>query len=57
MMSARAYLGHARIGTAATFLGISGALVMDGCLGSTSMLLVAKFARGLREIDADRQCG
>ncbi|MGZ8454802.1 MAG: hypothetical protein ACXWZE_22150 [Candidatus Binatia bacterium] len=56
-MSARAYLGHARIGTAATFLGISGALVMDGCLGSTSMLLVAKFARGLREIDADRQCG
>ena len=51
-MSAGTYLGHAQIGTAATFLGVPGALVMGGCLGSAGVLLVAKFARGLREIDA-----
>ena len=51
-MSAGTYLGHAQLGTAATFLGVSGALVMGGCLGSAGVLLVAKFARGLREIDA-----
>jgi MFS family permease len=50
-MSAGTYLGHAQIGTAATFLGVSGALVMGGCLGSAGVLLVAKFARRLREID------
>ena len=51
-MSAGTYLGHAQIGTAATFLGVTGALVMGGCLGSVGVLLVAKFARRLREIDA-----
>jgi hypothetical protein len=51
-MSAGTYLGHAQIGTAATFLGVSGALVMGGCLGSAGVLLVAKYARSLREIDA-----
>jgi MFS family permease len=51
-MSAGTYLGHAQIGTAATFLGVPGALVMGGCLGSAGVLLVAKTARGLREIDA-----
>jgi len=51
-MSAGTYLGHAQIGTAATFLGVSGALVMGGCLGSAGVLLVAKFARRLREIDS-----
>jgi MFS family permease len=50
-MSAGTYLGHAQIGTAATFLGVPGALVMGGCLGSAGVLLVAKFARGLRSID------
>jgi MFS family permease len=50
-MSAGTYLGHAQIGTAATFLGVSGALVMGGCLGSAGVLLVAKYARSLREID------
>ncbi len=51
-MSAGTYLGHAQIGAAATFLGVPGALVMGGCLGSAGVLLVAKYARGLREIDA-----
>ena len=49
-MSAGTYLGHAQIGAAATFLGVSGALVMGGCLGSAGVLLVAKHARGLRDI-------
>jgi MFS family permease len=51
-MSAGTYLGHAQIGSAATFLGVSGALVMGGCLGSAGVLLVAKYARGLRNISA-----
>jgi hypothetical protein len=51
-MSAGTYLGHAQIGAAASFLGVPGALVMGGCLGSAGVLLVAKYARGLREIDA-----
>ena len=51
-MSAGTYLGHAQIGTAATFLGVTGALVMGGCLGSVGVLLVAKYARGLRNISA-----
>ena len=50
-MSAGTYLGHAQLGTAATFLGVSGALVMGGCLGSAGVLLVAKYARALRQID------
>jgi hypothetical protein len=43
--------GALQIGTAATFLSVPGALVMGGCLGSAGVLLVAKFARGMREID------
>jgi MFS family permease len=49
-MSAGTYLGHAQIGTSATFFGVSGALVMGGCLGSAGVLLVAKFAPSLRQI-------
>lgn len=49
-MSAGTYLGHAQIGTAASLLGVTGALVMGGCLGSMGVLLVAKYARGLRAI-------
>lgn len=51
-MSAGTYLGHAQIGTAASLIGVPGALVMGGCLGSAGVLLVAKFARGLRDLDA-----
>ena len=51
-MSAGTYLGHAQIGTAATFLGVSGALVMGGCLGSAGVLVVAKYTRGLRDVNA-----
>jgi MFS family permease len=50
-MSAGTYLGHAQMGTAATFLGIPGALILGGGLGSTAVLLVAKFARSLRNIE------
>jgi hypothetical protein len=50
-MSAGTYLGHAQMGTAATFLGIPGALVLGGGLGSVAVLLVAKFARSLRNIE------
>jgi len=50
-MSAGQYMGSAQIGTTATFLGVPGALVCGGCLGSAGVLLVAKFARNLRNID------
>jgi len=50
-MSAGTYLGHAQMGTAATFLGIPGALILGGGLGSAAVLLVAKFARSLRNIE------
>jgi hypothetical protein len=50
-MSAGTYLGHAQMGTAATFLGVPGALIFGGCLGSAAVLLVAKYARSLRSID------
>lgn len=50
-MSAGTYLGHAQMGTAATFLGIPGALILGGGLGSAAVLLVAKFARSLRSIE------
>jgi MFS family permease len=46
-MSAGTYAGHAQMGTAATFLGVPGALVLGGCLGSAAVLLVAKYARSL----------
>ncbi|HEY7319242.1 MAG TPA: MFS transporter [Candidatus Binatia bacterium] len=50
-MSAGTYLGHAQIGTAAIFLGIPGALILGGSLGSAAVLLVAQFARSLRNIE------
>lgn len=49
-MSAGTYVGHAQMGTAATFLGVPGALILGGCLGSTAVLLVARYARSLRRI-------
>ena len=51
-MSTGTYMGHAQIGTAATFLGVPGALIFGGCVGSAAVLMVAKFARSLRSIDA-----
>jgi MFS family permease len=50
-MSAGVYMGHAQLGTAASLMGVPGALVLGGCLGSIAVLLVAKFARTLRNID------
>jgi MFS family permease len=50
-MSAGTYMGHAQLGTAATFFGVPGALILGGCLGSAAVLMVAKFARSLRSID------
>jgi MFS family permease len=50
-MSAGTYMGHAQIGTAATFLGVPGALILGGCIGSAAVLMVAKFARSLRTLD------
>jgi MFS family permease len=51
-MSAGTYVGHAQMGTTASFLGVPGALILGGCLGSAAVLLVAKYARSLRTIDA-----
>ncbi|HEU4342341.1 MAG TPA: MFS transporter [Candidatus Binatia bacterium] len=51
-MSAGTYAGHAQMGTAATFLGVPGALMVGGCLASAVVLLVAKYARSLKTIDA-----
>jgi MFS family permease len=50
-MSAGVYMGHAQMGATATFLGVAGALAFGGCFGSAAVLVVAKFARGLRAID------
>jgi hypothetical protein len=50
-MSAGVYLGHAQMGTAATFLGVPGALILGGCLGSLAVTVVAGYARSLRRID------
>ncbi|HEV8719540.1 MAG TPA: MFS transporter [Candidatus Binatia bacterium] len=50
-MSAGTYMGHAQMGAAASFIGVPGALILGGCLGSAAVLLVAKFARSLRSID------
>ena len=50
-MSAGTYMGHAQMGAAASFIGVPGALVLGGCVGSASVLAVAKFARSLRNID------
>jgi len=51
-MSAGTYMGHAQMGTAATFFGVPGALILGGCLGSAGVVLVAKYARSLRDIDS-----
>lgn len=51
-MSAGTYMGHAQMGTAATFFGVPGALILGGCLGSAGVVLVAKYARRLRDIDS-----
>ena len=51
-MSAGIYLGHAQMGTAACSLEFRGALILGGGLGSAAVLLVAKYARSLRTIDA-----
>jgi MFS family permease len=51
-LSAGSYMGHAQMGTMATFLGVPGALIFGGCLGSAAVLLVARFARSLRSIDS-----
>lgn len=51
-MSGGVYMGHAQMGAAASLLGVSGALVFGGFVGSVAVLLIAKFARGLKTIDA-----
>ena len=51
-MSAGTYMGHAQMGAAATFLGVPGALVLGGCMGSAAVLLVTKFARRLRRLES-----
>ena len=50
-MSAGTYLGHAQMGAAATFVGVPGALVVGGCIGSAGTLIIAKLARSLRTLD------
>ena len=50
-MSAGQYMGSAQIGTTAAFLGVPGALVCGGCLGSAGVLLVARYAPSLRRIE------
>lgn len=50
-MSVGSNLGHAQIGASAAFLGVTGALVLGGGLGFVGVLLIAKFARSLRNID------
>jgi len=49
-MSGGTYLGHAQMGSAASFLGVPGAIVFGGCIGSIAVLAIAKYARGLRNI-------
>src|SRR5438093_1504039 len=44
-MSTGTYMGHLQMGTAAIFLGVPGAMIFGGCLGSAAVLLVAKYAR------------
>ena len=51
-MSAGTYMGHAQMGTAASFVGVPGALILGGCMGSAAVLLVAKFARALRRLES-----
>lgn len=50
-MSAGTYMGHAQMGAAASFIGVPGALIFGGCLGSAAVLVVGKFAPSLRRID------
>ena len=51
-MSAGTYMGHAQMGTAASFFGVPGALIIGGCMGSAAVLLVAKFACKLRRLES-----
>jgi hypothetical protein len=39
------------MGAAASFIGVPGALILGGCVGSAAVLMVAKFARSLRTLD------
>ena len=50
-MSAGTYMGHAQMGAAASFIGVPGALILGGCVGSAAVLAVARFARSLRNVD------
>src|SRR6267142_261148 len=50
-MSAGTYMGHAQMGVAASFIGVPGALILGGCVGSAAVFAVARFARSLRNID------
>ena len=50
-MSAGTYMGHAQMGAAASLIGVPGAIILGGCVGSAAVLIVAKFARSLRMID------
>ena len=50
-MSAGAYMGSAQIGAMATLLGVPGALICGGCLGSAAVVVVARFSRSLRNIE------
>jgi len=50
-MSAGTYMGHAQMGAAASFIGVPGALILGGCVGSAAVFAVARFARSLRNID------
>ena len=50
-MSAGTYMGHAQMGAAASVIGVPGALILGGCLGSAAVLVVGEFARSLRRID------
>ena len=51
-MSAGTYMGHAQMGAAASLIGVPGALILGGCVGSAAVLLVAKFAPSLRRMDS-----
>jgi MFS family permease len=50
-MSTGTYAGHAQMGTAATFIGVPGALILGGFLASAAVLWVARYARSLRSMD------
>lgn len=51
-LSIGADLGHAEIGTAAAFMGVPGALILGGVLGSLAVLCVAKSVPSLRSFES-----